>query len=56
MPDIYAITDELMEVVDDRTAPPGLTKHQAVDVLELMRDAICSRLEALREELQNETV
>ncbi len=56
MPDVYAVAASLMEAIDVRTEPSKMTKHEAVDVLELMRDDIQSRLEALREEIQNATV
>jgi len=50
---VYARGESILEHIDTETEPRRLTKHQAVDVLEIVLDGVRSRLEALREEIEN---
>lgn len=50
---VYARADSILEHIETETEPRRMTKHQAVDVLELVLEGVRSRLEALREEIEN---
>lgn len=47
--------DQIMIAVDIETGPEVMTKQEAVDFLTELREQIQSRIEALREEIANET-
>lgn len=53
MVNVYATADSILGDIDAETEPRWLTKHQAVDVLEIVLDGVRCRLEALREDIAN---
>jgi hypothetical protein len=45
---------ELLQAIDDATAPSLMSKAEALDLLEELIDDVKMRCEALREEIKNE--
>ena len=49
-----AALDTLLDMIDTQTAPDRMSKRQAFDTLEQLRDELTFRLDALREEVRAE--